>query len=357
MTNDSANSANNSDHKIDPLSPFSLANQEGPGQTITHIKLRPDNYEEWCRSMRMSLKSRRKFGFCDGTITKPTDEFLADQWVVVHCTIVQWIMHSIDPCIRDSISYTEDASLLWQELAERFSVIDGSKIHALKAQLNDCKQTKGMSVTTYYGNLKVLWDAIASHEPPFACKCGHCTCGISQAALARQDSERLHKFLMGLDASLYGAIRSHQLALDPLPSLNRAYQVVLQEERLHASSVTDFVDPSEIMACAVRRDNGSTSIPDWRALREQERQERRKLTCSFCNEKGHEVQSCFIKAQKFPDWSGDRPRTLEELRARSQKRASGRSPAQANMVFSSPTSSSSHDRLNGPFYEDEDWSR
>ncbi|XP_074288015.1 uncharacterized protein LOC141613174 [Silene latifolia] len=227
-------SASSSDPKIDPLSPFSLANQEGPGQTITHIKLRSDNYEEWRRSMRMSLKSRRKFGFCDGTIAKPTDKFLLDQWEVVHCTVVQWIMHSVDSSIRDSISYSEDASVLWKELEERFSVIDGSKIQSLKAQLNDCKQTKGMTVTTYYGNLKALWEAIAAHEPLLACKCGHCTCGIAKEALARQEMERLHKFFMGLDASLYSTIRSNQLALDPLPSLNRAYQVVLQEERLKA---------------------------------------------------------------------------------------------------------------------------
>ncbi|XP_074315388.1 uncharacterized protein LOC141651582 [Silene latifolia] len=223
MTQDVPNSASSSDPKIDHLSPFSFANQEGPGQNITHIKLRKDNYEEWRRFMRMSLKSRRKFGFCDGTIAKPTDKFLLDQWEVVHYTVVQWIMHSVDPSIRDSISYSEDASVLWNELEERFYIVDGSKIQSLKAQLNDCKQTKGMTVMTYYRNLKALWEAIAANEPLLACKCGHCTCGIAKEALAHQDSKRLQKFFMGLDASLYITIRSNQLALDPLPSLNCAY--------------------------------------------------------------------------------------------------------------------------------------
>ncbi|XP_074315114.1 uncharacterized protein LOC141651294 [Silene latifolia] len=180
--------------KIDPLSPYSLASQEGPGQSITHVKLQSDNYDEWSRSMRRSLKSRRKFGFCDGSITKPTDEFLLGQWEVVHCTVVQWILNSIDPSIRDSVSDPEDAQVLWSDLADQYAVVDGAKIHNLKTQLHECRQTK--------------------------------------AALARQDSERLHRFLMGLDKSLYGPIQNHQLAIDPLPTLSRVYHAVIQEERL-----------------------------------------------------------------------------------------------------------------------------
>ncbi|KAK9705059.1 hypothetical protein RND81_07G030700 [Saponaria officinalis] len=299
--------------------------------------------------MRMSLKSRRKFGFCDGSITKPTDKFLLDQWKVVQCTVVQWIMHSIDPSLKDSISYCEDAKLLWTDLQDQFSVIDGAKIQALKTQLHECRQSKGMSVTTYYGNLKVLWEALATHEPPFACKCGCCNCGIAKDALARQDSERLHKFLMGLDSSLYGTLRSNQLALDPLPSLSRAYNGVLQEERVRASSSV-AVDLSDVMAYAVRREPSTSGAPDWRALREAERQERRKLHCTHCSASGHEAQSCFIKSQKFPDWWGDRPRTLEEMRSCTGS-SSIRTPARANVLTAELRPTSSQDRLSGMSYE------
>ncbi|XP_074266818.1 uncharacterized protein LOC141590106 [Silene latifolia] len=237
--------------KIDPLSPFSLANQEGPGQSITHVKLRSDNYDEWSRSMRRSLKSRRKFGFCDGSIKKPTDDFMLGQWEVVHCTVVQWILNSIDPSILDSVSDPEDARVLWLELADQYAVVDGAKIHNLKTQLHECRQTKGMSVTTYYGNLKTLWDALVAQEPPFSCNTAGCDCGVTKAALARQDTERLHQFLMGLDKSLYGPIRNHQLALDPLPSLSRVYHAVLQEERLLAAPIAT-PEVSDVMAFSVR---------------------------------------------------------------------------------------------------------
>ncbi|XP_074317895.1 uncharacterized protein LOC141653928 [Silene latifolia] len=337
-------------NKLDPLSPFSLASQEGPGQSISHVTLRSDNYDEWSRSMRRSLKSRRKFGFYDGTIPTPTDEFLLGQWEVVHCTVVQWILNSIDPSIHDSVSDTEDAYQLWSELADQYAVVDGARIHNLKTQLNECRQTKGMSVTTYFGNLKVLWDALNAHEPPFSCNTVGCDCGVTKAALARQDSERHHRFLMGLDKSLYGPIRNHQLSLDPLPSLSRVYHAALQEERLLAGP-TEPPEVSEVMAFAVRgssaADASSGSANYWRALRDAERQERQKLKCSFCSSSGHLVSHCFIKTQKFPEWWGDRPRTLEELKAK-RDRAASRSGARVNFLggsYSIP--SSSQDRLSG----------
>ncbi|XP_074313526.1 uncharacterized protein LOC141648704 [Silene latifolia] len=207
--------------------------------------------------MTRSLKSRRKFGFIDGSITKPTDQFGLDNWVVVNCTLCQWIMNTIDPSLLDSISYAEVASVYWAELANTFSVVDGTKIHNLKTQLHECKQTKGMDVSTYFGKLKSLWDSIVVHEPPFDYKCGKCECTINQAAIQRLDNERLHQFFMGHDPILYANVRSQQFQLDPLPSLNRAYQVILQEERLRAPAATR-VDASEVMAFAIPGDSRSS---------------------------------------------------------------------------------------------------
>ncbi|XP_074271011.1 uncharacterized protein LOC141594931 [Silene latifolia] len=222
--------------KIDPLSPYYLGSHDVPGAKISNVILRRDNYDAWQRSMTFSLKSRRKFGFVDGTIEKPTKEFDLENWVVVNCTIVQWIRNMIDPSLLDYIDYPDDASVLWSDIKGQYAVIDGTMIHGLKTQLHNCKQTKGMDVTSYFGKLKSLWDSIVKHEPPFACRCGKCECGITEKAVKRQDNERLHQFFMGLDHTLYGNIRSSQFQLEPLPSLTRAYNIVLQEERLRAET-------------------------------------------------------------------------------------------------------------------------
>ncbi|XP_074303776.1 uncharacterized protein LOC141638268 [Silene latifolia] len=160
--------------KLDFSNTYYLGSHNVPTDTISNVVLRRDNYDDWKNSMKMSLKSRRKFGFVDGSIKKPTDKFDLDNWEVVHCTLVQWIRNTIDPSLLDIISYVEDASVLWSELEAQFSVVDGSRIHDLKTQLHDCRQLKGMDVTTYYGKLESIWDSLVVLEPPFSCKCGIC---------------------------------------------------------------------------------------------------------------------------------------------------------------------------------------
>ncbi|XP_074266402.1 uncharacterized protein LOC141589669 [Silene latifolia] len=285
----------------------------------------------------MSLKSRRKFGFIDGTIKKPTDLVLLENWEVVHCTIVQWIHNTIDESLLETISYVEDAFVLWNDLAAQFSVVDGTVIHNLKTQLKNCVQTKGMDVTTYYGKLKSLWDSLVVHEPPFACKCGDCKCNIGPDAIKRLDNERLHQFFMGLDSTLYGKIRSQQFQLEPLPSLNRAYHAVLQEERLR-SSVSPAVDAADVVAFAMPRQSS-----DWRGKQDQGRGGDRVPYCQYCDTRGHEVSSCYIKSQRFPEWWGDRPRTLEELRrARAARRNRGSTSGPSSSSSSAgPTSGAS----------------
>ncbi|XP_074298195.1 uncharacterized protein LOC141629020 [Silene latifolia] len=178
--------------KLDFSSPYYLGPHGIPNIKISNVVLRRGNYDDWKNSIKMSLKSRRKFGFVDGSIKKPTDPFLLENWEVVHCTLVQWIRNTIDSSILDTVSYVDDASVLWNELEAQFNVNDGTLIHDLKTQLHDCKQTKGMDVTTFYGKMKSLWDAIVVHEPPFACKCGKCECEIGPKAVKRLDNERLH---------------------------------------------------------------------------------------------------------------------------------------------------------------------
>ena len=57
-----------------------------------------------------------------------------------------------------------------------------------------------------------------------------CSCGASQSLAESQQNEHLMQFLMGLNPS-YGPIRSQILLLDPLPSVAKAYSLVVQEQR------------------------------------------------------------------------------------------------------------------------------
>jgi hypothetical protein len=55
-------------------SPYDLNSNDNPGSIITQVQLRGENYDEWSKAMRTSLRARRKWGFVEGTIKKPDEE-------------------------------------------------------------------------------------------------------------------------------------------------------------------------------------------------------------------------------------------------------------------------------------------
>ncbi|KAK3017878.1 hypothetical protein RJ639_004174 [Escallonia herrerae] len=214
------------------ISPYDLTTNDNPGIIITQVQLKGENYDEWARSIRTALRARKKFGFIDGTIKRP-DENSSDlkDWWTINSLLVSWIRNTIEPTLRSTISHVEVAQDLWTDIKERFLVINGPRIQQLKTKLADCKQ-KGLTIVNYYGKLKMIWDELANFEQMPTCKCGKCTCDLGSVLEKKREEEKVHQFLMGLDETIYGTVRSNLLAQDPLPNLNRVYSTLIQEERV-----------------------------------------------------------------------------------------------------------------------------
>nr|GMC92503.1 retrovirus-related Pol polyprotein from transposon TNT 1-94 [Ipomoea batatas]GMD26179.1 retrovirus-related Pol polyprotein from transposon TNT 1-94 [Ipomoea batatas] len=223
--------------KTEPLkrvvSPYELNSNDNPGNVIMQIRLRGDeNYDEWARAMKTSLRARRKWGFVEGRILEPKPESIEyEDWWTVQSMLVSWIRNTIEPELRSTISHMEDAKDLWNDIKERFSVPNGPRIHQIKTELSECKQ-HGLTIAGYFGKLKGLWDDLASYEQMPVCECGGCKCNISTKLDKRTEEEKLHQFLMGLDEITYGTVRSNILAAEPLPSLNKAYGIVISDEKV-----------------------------------------------------------------------------------------------------------------------------
>lgn len=126
-------------------SPYDLNSNDNPGNIITQVQLQGENYEEWARAIRTSLRARRKWGFIEGTIEQPSEgSFEMEDWWMMQSMLVSWILNTIKPSLRSTVSYMENAQDLWKDIKERFSVINGPRIQQLKSDLAECKQ-RGMS--------------------------------------------------------------------------------------------------------------------------------------------------------------------------------------------------------------------
>lgn len=168
------------------------------------------------------------------------------------------------------------------------------------AELVECKQ-RGLAIVTYFGKLKKFWEELANFEQMPTSKCGLCTCNLGAALEKKHEEEKVHQFLMGLDETLYGAVRSNLLTQDPLPNLNRIYSTLVQEERVKIIS-HGKEELGEVMSFAVQAGFKSHNKIEGRD---------KNTVCSNCNCTGHEYDS-FFQIIGYPDWLGEGGRTGHE---------------------------------------------
>ena len=284
---------------VTPSSPFYLASGDQPGNVITHITFTGDNYVSWARAMTISLRARRKFGFVEGKIPKPTDPMGELDWDTVQSMIVSWILRTMDSKISATVPLHENARDLWVYLERRFCVANGPRIQQIKAAISDCKQTGTMKIDEYYTKLVGLYDELARLNSLPSCECKKCECGIALKLSKGREEEVFHQFLVGPDNNLYGAVRTNLLSQQPLGDLNHAYQILIQEEQSRSTVTARETHPPEnVQAFHVQTDKGKSRF---------DQVDKTKLLYTHCKRRGHDMQSCF-KLIGNPPWYEERLR-------------------------------------------------
>ncbi|KAH7545427.1 hypothetical protein FEM48_Zijuj01G0092700 [Ziziphus jujuba var. spinosa] len=266
--------------KMDMNSPFFLGTGDRPGDFITPTRLREDNYDDWASDIQFALEARRKLEFLEGTITGPQPPYTQSDWNIVNAMLVSWITNTIDPEVKSTLSKFHDAKRLWEHLKQRYAMVNGPRIQQLKTSIAKCEQPKSMSVTTYYDKLNVLWEELFKHEPLISCNCCS-SCTAASLHQARREQGKLHDFLMGLNTDLYAQLRTNILSQDPLPSLDRAYQLVIQDERVWLAKTVTEEKPAEVLGFAVRTGTG------------RGRGKMERPVCSHCKKTGHDSSTCW----------------------------------------------------------------
>ncbi|XP_074287660.1 uncharacterized protein LOC141612809 [Silene latifolia] len=141
------------------ISPYFLSTSDKLGDKVIQVVLNGDNYDEWSVKFRGALRARKKTGFIDGSITKPDDKSdELEDWYMVNVMVVNWIFNVIEPGLGSTITYVDEAKVLWDDIEQRFSVGNGPKLHRVKGSISSCKQGEKELVSEYYGRLKRLWD-------------------------------------------------------------------------------------------------------------------------------------------------------------------------------------------------------
>lgn len=273
--------------------PYRLDNGDNPAIALVTDLLTSENYISWSRAMRRALRTKNKICFVDGDFKKPdtADDPLLDAWGRCNDLVVSWIHNSVSASVKSSLIYVDDARDMWNKLKDRYSQQNGPRILQLKKAIAGLMQEQD-SVSVYYGKLKVLWDELSNYDP-----ITNCSDGKLKVLLDRQQRDYVIQFLMGLNDT-YANVRDKVMLLDPIPSVNRIFSMVQQQEMQHKMMITG---PSvESLALATRRTfidfkSGAKIFPTSKT---------NKLYCTqYCLITGHLLETCFKSGNTEPPFS------------------------------------------------------
>ncbi|KAL5571232.1 hypothetical protein UlMin_020829 [Ulmus minor] len=101
---------------------FYLSNGDHPGLGLVSNSLTGSNYNSWHQSMIIALIAKNKFGFVDGSISKPEiGDNLYHFWSRCNNMVMSWILNAVSEDTSDSIMYIHDARNMWIDLHDRFN--------------------------------------------------------------------------------------------------------------------------------------------------------------------------------------------------------------------------------------------
>lgn len=318
-----------------PLSPYHISSGDSPAMAIVSAQdiFKGDNFVAWSKSVFQGLNVKNKVGFIDGSIhvPSPTDFLMYTAWSRANSLVLCWIKNSIQSDIKQSILYINDARELWVEMHTRYARSSGPRVFHLVQSLSSIKKG-GQTITEYYNAFKAIWDEYMSLRPVYRCDCGvmvNCKCNLLSLMAQTQEGDAIIQFLVGLD-DVYAHLRSQLLLATPLPTLSKAYCLLLQEEAQR--SLNQPINSMDSMAMMTRPVNAFAQQRSNVVYKPQGayNKDKKKVQCTYCKLYNHTEDKCFQKHGYPPGWKTS---TTSRYNTRSTS---------ANVVISEGNVSSEH---------------
>ncbi|KAL0307507.1 UNVERIFIED_CONTAM: hypothetical protein Scaly_2561500 [Sesamum calycinum] len=280
-------------HESDDLK---IHTSDFPGMVLVSTPLVRNNYLLWSTSIKVALTAKMKMSFIDGTYLKPAgNSEECKQWIRTDSMVFSWIMNSISKDIAKAFSYAKSARSLWLQLEARFGQVNGPMIYIAREIASTYQGN--LDIVSYFTKIAMLWDELECVD-----RTPECSCSSQRTMADKVASAQLMQFLIGLNDS-FDAIRSQILVMDPLPSVDKAYSLVLRVESQRQSSI-NIQNINNNAAMTVRGTNFKRETGEKVFQQKKQYTDKKNFYCTHCTRTGHSKESCF-KLHGYPDWFKD----------------------------------------------------
>ncbi|XP_058775255.1 uncharacterized protein LOC131649511 [Vicia villosa] len=302
--------------------------------------------------MHISLISKNKEKFIDETLTKPpVSDPLYAPWTRYNTMVLAWIQRSISEPIAKSVLWIDNASGVWKNLQIRFSQGDIFRISDIQEDLYRFKQGT-LDVSNYFTQLKVMWDELENYQSIPSCTCViPCSCGAIASIKHYREQDYVILFLKGLTEK-FAHSKSQIMMMSPLPSIDKAFSLVIQQERemdnsaSNAISSTSATEEVSALHTQTREANYTAKqggLNNYRgksqAAQGSNASRGTNRVCVHCGRTNHNVETCFLKHGYPPGYNGYKGKSKTQGGTQSSSSTANASHSTESSSQSSATSS------------------
>jgi hypothetical protein len=265
--------------------------------------------------MTRALSAKNKIGFVNGTILQPNDQSdpVFSDWQRCNDLVLFWITNCLSRQIYATVLYAHTAKEVWDDLQQRYSHSNGTRVHHLKQAIASFKQD-GLSVSDYFTHLKGLWDEFLNYRPIPSCTCGaKCMCGLSKTLIEYQHYDYVHSFLMGLNET-FAAVRGQIVLMEPLPGINKVFSLIQNHEKkgarilpllvgfpsVDSTALASRLDNEVNQTCTYPNSESNALLSRFDNTRQPQYPRKDRPICSHCGYKGHVAEKCYKLHGKPP---------------------------------------------------------
>jgi len=252
-------------------------------------------------------------------------------------------MRALAPDIAESVMYIDSAKELWDELKERFSQGDYFQISDLLQEIHSIRQGD-RSISQFFTKLKKLWEELDFLRPVPNCIYGRpCDCDLTKVFLRQRETEHVICFLKGLNDN-YNNVRTKILLMEPLPSINKVFSLIMQQERKSNGSGI-VTNENKILMNTADINYKSQEQGSWRGQgrgngsrtqgRGRGRNPNQGKQCTYCHKMNHTAEECYSK-HGYPPWY--KQRTEQDKNSSNNKSASTQQMCNLNVSSESQKS-------------------
>ncbi|GJV76821.1 putative RNA-directed DNA polymerase, partial [Tanacetum coccineum] len=250
---DKGQASSSEEDKIDQYDPLFLHSNDTSGVPLINFKLEgTENYKVWKAALTIAIHTKNKLGFINGKLVRPSEEgFMQEQWDRCNSVVLNWILGCVSQDVFMGQVFSKNAKVVWDELEETYSKLDGSVIFNMHYKIPSLSQS-GSSLSEYYHKFNALWRQYDS-----LVNLPDCVCENSNKLKEHNQLIKLMQFLMGLD-EVYAPIRSIILTSDPLPDVRGAFATLSRDES-HRGSQSSSTSKTGNSAFVARPNTRNTS--------------------------------------------------------------------------------------------------